>query len=98
MNDSLVVRSAAGGNTIFDIWVDGKLRLVVVTRDAIEDHLRLPPDAAAEFGPQHRVKFVQNNLHAIIAAARLNLRNGEPDTHVITIRSGNIDVGLATYP
>ena len=98
MNDRPLVRPGAGGNTIFDIWVDGKLRLVAVTREAIEDHLRLPPEAAAEFGPQHRVKFVQNNLHAIIAAAKLNLHNSEPDTHVITIRSGNIDVGLVTCP
>lgn len=94
MGDDVVVRPGAGDNIIFDMWVEGKLRLVAVTREAIEDYLRLPPEAAANFSPQDRVQFVQNNLSVIIAAAKWKLRNGQSEGHVIMIRSENIKVGF----
>jgi hypothetical protein len=58
-----------GEDTGFEAWVAEKSRKVIVTREAIEDYLRLDPVRAAAMSHEARRDFVIDNLGAIIAAA-----------------------------
>ena len=51
-----------GQNTEFEAWIEDESRVVVVTREAIEDHLALKPEEAAAMTAPERVDFVSDNL------------------------------------
>ena len=55
------VRSS-GEFTVVDMWVEGKLRCISVSRDAINGFLQLPPDRAASMTDDDRREFVRMNL------------------------------------
>jgi hypothetical protein len=58
-----------GQDTSFEAWVAGKSRLVIVTRQAIEDYLRLDSKRAVSMSPKARRDLVIGNLAVMIAAA-----------------------------
>ncbi|MFL6830444.1 MAG: hypothetical protein ACJ8D5_07485 [Sphingomicrobium sp.] len=86
-NDS--VRSS-GRSTLVDIWIDGKLRSISVSAEAIEAHLRLPADRAAAMTDDDRRDFVRNNLAAVVTAATNWLRSTNPDADTIPLEDGQL--------
>ncbi|MEA3057462.1 MAG: hypothetical protein QOF34_277 [Sphingomonadales bacterium] len=78
-----------GGDTGFEAWVGERSRKVIVTREAIEDHLRLDPVAAAAMSAEDRRRFVIDNLAIVIAAAN---RKTDPadQAETVMIRAGEI--------
>ena len=78
------VRSS-GEFTVVDMWVEGKLRCVSVSREAIEGYLRLPPDRAAALTDEDRREFVRMNLGQIVAAAKAQLETIDPTADNIVI-------------
>jgi hypothetical protein len=78
------VRST-GEFTVVDMWVDGKLRCVSVTRDAIEGFLRLSPERAAALTDEDRRDFVRTHLGEIVAAAKSQLQSMDPTADNIVI-------------
>ena len=78
------VRSS-GEFTVVDMWVEGKLRCVSVSREAIEGYLRLPPDRAAALTDEDRREFVRMNLGQIVAAAKVQLETIDPTADNIVI-------------
>jgi hypothetical protein len=86
-NDSV---RTSGDSTLVDIWIDGKLRAVSVSRAAIEAHLRLPPDKAAVLTEDDRREFVRTHLTLVVNTATAALRNTNPDADAVTIEPGQL--------
>ena len=81
---------SSGGNTLVDLWVEGGIRSICVSRAAIEGHLRLAPDAGAAMSDDDRCTFVRNNLVLIVAAARNRLRETGTASGRIVIDAGQL--------
>src|SRR5436190_12183246 len=86
-NDSI---RTSGEDTLVDVWVDGKMRSVAVSRDAIAAFLHLPPDRAATLTDEARREFVRTNLSKVVSAAKDRLRNTDPGADSIMIEAGPV--------
>jgi len=86
-NDS--VRSS-GTSTLVDLWIDGKLRAISVSREAIEGFLHLTPERAAAMTEVERSEFVRTHLTQVITAATAKLRNTEGDADAVAIEEGDL--------
>lgn len=78
---------ASGNDTLIDIWVEGKLRAICVTREAIESFLG--PRAPATMSEDDRCEFVRTHLPQVVAAAQASLR-GNAATTTVVIGSGQL--------
>jgi hypothetical protein len=85
-NDSV---RTSGRSTLVDIWIDGKLRAISVSREAIETSLRLPADRAAGLSEDDRREFVRNNLSAVVSAATNWLRFNDPSADTVPLEPGD---------
>lgn len=86
-NDSI---RSVGATTLVDIWIDGKLRSICVTRAAIEDSLGLGPDQAKVLSDDDRCEFVRHHMAAVVKAARSWLRDGHSEAGSVIIDSGQL--------
>ena len=75
----------SGENTLVDIWIDGKMRSICVSGEAIAALLRLTPDRAAKLGDEDRREFVRTHLDLVVNVARDRLRDLDPDASAIAI-------------
>jgi hypothetical protein len=82
-NDSI---RASGGNTLIDIWVDGKLRALCIMRASIESFLGT--DHSRGMSDEDRCEFVRTHLPQVVAAAKERLRNGDPAEETVVIDAG----------
>ena len=78
----------SGENTVVDIWIDGKMRSVSVSGDAIAAFLRLPPDKAVAVSDEDRREFVRMHLDLVVNKARDRLRGMDPGVSAIVIDAG----------
>lgn len=78
----------SGENTVVDIWIDGKMRSVSVSGDAIAAFLRLTPDKAATLGDEERREFVRMHLDLVVSTARDRLRDMDTGASAIVIDAG----------
>jgi len=83
-NDSI---RSSGNDTLVDVWVEGKLRAISVTREAIETFLgsKLP----ASMSDEDRCEFVRTHLPEIVAAVQVKLR-GNAGAGIIAIEAGQL--------
>jgi hypothetical protein len=79
---------ASGSNTLVDIWIDGKLRAVSVSNDAIGAFLGF--DLAARMSERDRCEFVRSNLPLVLAAAKNRLRDTGPHAEAVAIDGGHL--------
>jgi hypothetical protein len=86
-NDSI---RASGGNTLVDVWIDGKLRGISVSRVAIEAFLALPPNKAAAMSEDERCEFVRSHLSLVLTAAKKQLREIDPAANSVSIDTGQL--------
>jgi hypothetical protein len=86
-NDS--VRSS-GATTLVDMWIDGKLRAISVSREAIEGFLHLTPERAAAMTEAERGEFVRTHLTLVNTAATAKLRNIGADAEAVAIEEGDL--------
>jgi hypothetical protein len=89
-NDSI---RASGGNTLVDVWIEGKLRGISVSRSAIEAFLLLPPDRAAAMSEEERCEFVRTHLALVLTAAKVQLRESNPTADSVSIEAGQLGGG-----
>jgi|SRR6185369_14672477 hypothetical protein len=82
--DNDAVRSS-GDRTIVDMWIEGKFRSVSVTKAAIEAHLQLSDEQAAEMTDDDRREFVRANLKLLAAAAADQVRDTDPDAATVLL-------------
>ena len=83
---------SSGGNTLVDVWIDGKMRAVCVSRGAIEMHLGLTADQAAAMSETDRSEFVRTNLSLIMKAAKKRLGETSAAAPAIFIDTGQLPV------
>ena len=86
-----------GDSTLVDMWIDGKLRAVSVSREAIAAFLHLPPERALAMSDDDRSDFVRTNLTLVARAATDRLRSGNPGAESVTIEPGQL-TGRAANP
>lgn len=83
-NDSI---RASGTDTLIDIWVEGKLRAISVTRAAIETFLG---KASGAMSDDDRCDFVRTHLPQVVTAVKAKLRNGNPTADSVEIEAGQL--------
>jgi len=86
-NDSV---RTGGDATLVDMWIEGKLRAISLSRGAIETYLRLPADRAAALSEDDRREFVRTNLGLVVAAAKERLLGSDPDADSVEIEPGQL--------
>jgi hypothetical protein len=79
-NDSI---RASGSDTLVDIWINGKLRAICVTREAIDTYLGF--ERASAMSDDERCEFVRTHLPLVVSAARTTLRDGNPAADSIAV-------------
>ena len=84
-NDSI---RASGTDTLVDIWVNGKLRAICVSSQAIEAFLA--PECAQPMTDDQRCEFVRTHLPLVVAAVKARLRDTNPDADAVTIDVGHL--------
>jgi hypothetical protein len=81
-NDSI---RASGNDTLVDIWINGKLRAICVTRDAIEAYVGSDRATDAD-----RCEFVRTHLPLVVTSVKSKLRMVDPDSESVTIEAGQL--------
>ncbi len=84
-NDSI---RASGTDTLVDIWIDGKIRAICISQEAIGAYLDF--DRVARMSDDERCEFVKNNLSVLVTAAKARLREGDPTAASIVIDAGHL--------
>ena len=80
-NDSI---RPSGSDTLVDIWIDGKLRAICVSHDAIAAFLGF--ERAGGMSDDDRCEFVRTHLPMVVTAAKAGLRdNPRADTIMIDV-------------
>ena len=85
-NDS--VRTTAD-STFVDLWIDGRMRTVNVSRQAIESFLGLALDGKMALSEADRQEFVRTHLALVLRAATVQL-HAQPDARSILIGAGQL--------
>jgi hypothetical protein len=83
-NDSV---RTMGDSTLVDLWIDGKFRAIVISREAIESCV--PPNDAAAMTDTDRREFVRTHLSLVVRAATARLR-ADPASETIAIEAGQL--------
>ena len=80
----------SGENTLVDVWIDGKMRSIAVSRDAIAAFLHLSSARAAALSDEDRREFVRTRLSVVVSAAKDKLRQADPDAGIVTLEAGSV--------
>jgi hypothetical protein len=84
-NDSI---RASGTDTLVDIWIDGKMRSICISQEAIGAYLDF--DRVARMSDDERCEVVKNNLAVVVKAAKARLCEGDPTIQTIMIDAGHL--------
>jgi hypothetical protein len=84
-NDSI---RASGTDTLVDIWIDGKMRAICITQEAIGAHLDF--EHVARMTDDERCGFVKNNMALVLSAAKARLREDDPTASTVVIDAGHL--------
>src|SRR3954447_16704530 len=84
-NDSI---RSSGSDTVVDIWIDGKIRAICVSQEAIGAFLGF--DRASGLSDDDRCDFVRTHLPAVLAAAKNRLRETDPAADSILVDAGHL--------
>ena len=84
-NDSI---RASGTDTLVDIWIDGKMRSISISLEAIGAYLDF--DRVAQMSDDERCEVIKNNLAVVLKAAKARLREGDPTIHSIALDAGHL--------
>lgn len=80
-NDSI---RASGSSTLVDLWIDGRLRAISISREAVEG-LAGPGSDKTLLTDTDRCEFVRTHMGLILAMAKERLRTSDPDAASIAI-------------
>ena len=84
-NDSI---RASGTDTLVDIWIDGKMRSICISQEAIGAYLDF--DRVARMTEDERCEAIKNNLAVVLKAAKARLREGDPTMQSIALDAGHL--------
>jgi hypothetical protein len=77
----------SGNQTLVEIWIDGKLRAISVSHEAIGAFLGF--ERAAGMSDADYCEFVRTHLPVIVAAAKVRLRE-DPTAQAVNLSAGHI--------
>jgi hypothetical protein len=83
-NDSI---RSSGGATLVDIWIEGKLREVAISDEAIGAYVGF--ERARSMTDEARCEFVRTNLSLLIRAAKARLKDN-PLSDSIRVDAGHL--------
>jgi hypothetical protein len=83
-NDSI---RSSGSQTLVDIWIDGKLRAISVSQEAIGAFLGF--ERAAGMSDDDRCEFVRTHLPLVVAAAKARLQEN-PAAQTLSLSAGKL--------
>jgi len=83
-NDSI---RSSGTDTLVELWIDGKLRAICVTQEAIGAFVGFTEMAA--MADKERCEFVRTNLPLVIAAAKTRLED-DAEADSVTLDAGQL--------
>jgi hypothetical protein len=83
-NDSI---RASGNDTLVDIWINGRLRAICVTGEAIDTCVGF--DEAARMTDVRRCEFVRKNLPLVVSSVKARLRDN-PGADSVVIDAGQL--------
>jgi hypothetical protein len=86
-NDSV---RTSGDLTLVEMWIDGKLRGISISRQAIEAFLQLPSAEASAMSDEDRREFVRTHLGLLATAAKNKISQTHPDADEIVIEAGQL--------
>ena len=78
---------SSGSDTLIELWIDGKLRAISISQEAIGAFVGFTQMTA--MGEKERCEFVRTNLPLVIAAAKARL-NDDPDIETLTLDAGQL--------
>jgi hypothetical protein len=78
---------ASGTDTLIDLWINGKLRAICVSQEAIGAFVGFAQ--ASGMSDKERCEFVRTNLSLVIAAAKTRLRES-PAADTVSIDAGHL--------
>lgn len=84
-NDSI---RSVGSDTLVDIWIDGKMRALCVSQEAIGAFIGF--ERAASMSDLDRREFVRTHLPLVLAAAKARLTDAGADADALTIDVGQL--------
>jgi hypothetical protein len=84
-NDSI---RSSGSNTLVDVWIDGKMRAISVSREAIGAFLGF--ERTPRMSESDRCEFVRTHLPLLVAAAKTRLRDTNPDADAVALDAGHL--------
>lgn len=84
-NDSI---RASGSSTLVDIWVNGKLRAITVTKHAIDAFVGAA--ASKDMSDDDRCEFVRKHLPQVVNAVKARLRESDHDLESVTVDAGHL--------
>src|SRR5579884_3783805 len=84
-NDSI---RASGTYALVDVWIDGRVRWICVSQEAIGAFLGF--EQAAGMADQDRCEFVRDHLPLVVTAAQARLRGGDPHANTVIIEGGEL--------
>ncbi|HEY8591829.1 MAG TPA: hypothetical protein VIL42_03070 [Sphingomicrobium sp.] len=73
-----------------EAWIGGESRLVVVTPEAIAEHLGLPGNEGAALSADERRRFVRDNISLVVAAANQKAGAADHAEDSLVIRRGEL--------
>lgn len=75
----------SGGNTLIDLWIDGAMRQIVITREAVA--AAAGAERAAAMSEGERCDFIRTRMALVQAAARGAVAEGGRDLGRITLKA-----------
>src|SRR4029078_11684007 len=79
---------ASGTDTLVDIWIDGKMRSICISLEAIGAYLDF--DRVAQMSDDERCEVIKNNLAVVRKAPKARLREGAPTILSIALDAGHL--------
>jgi hypothetical protein len=79
-----------GESTLVDVWINGKMRSVCMSRGSIDSFLKLSPDASAKMSDGERREFVRTHLAIVVAAAKERLSATSANAESVLIDTGQL--------
>jgi hypothetical protein len=79
---------SSGTNTLIDIWIDGKMRAICISHEAIGAFLGF--EQAAALSETDRCEFVRTHLPLVVTAAKTLLHRTDPGAGTIILEGGHL--------
>ena len=84
----------SGGKTFVDVWIEGKVRGICVSRGTVEAYLGLSSERGT-MSDDERCDFVRTHMALVMKAATQKLHDSGPATDDIVIEPGELGSSLS---